>query len=40
MNVPMQSVALRTVGVLVLYTACVLAVFLLKKVPLVKAIIP
>lgn len=40
MNVPMQSVALRTVGVLVLYAACVLAVFLLKKVPLVKAIIP
>ena len=40
MNVPMQSVALRTVGVLVLYAACVLTVFLLKKVPLVKAIIP
>ena len=40
MNVPMQSVILRTVGVLVLYGLCILIVWLLRRIPVIKTIIP
>lgn len=40
LNVPMTSVVLRTVGALVFYIACVGIVLLLKKIPVVKSIVP
>lgn len=40
LNVPMTSVMLRTVGALVFYIACVGIVLLLKKIPVVKSIVP
>lgn len=40
MNVPVQSAALRTVGVLAVYLGCVLIVYVLKKIPVIKEILP
>lgn len=40
LNVPMTSVMLRTAGALVFYIACVGMVLLLKKIPVVKSIVP
>ena len=40
LNIPMTSVMLRTVGALVFYIACVGIVLLLKKIPVVKNIVP
>lgn len=40
LNIPMTSVMLRTTGALVFYIACVGMVLLLKKIPVVKSIVP
>lgn len=40
LNVPMTSVMLRTIGALVFYITCVGIVLLLKKIPVVKSIVP
>lgn len=40
LNIPMTSVMLRTIGALVFYIACVGMVLLLKKIPVVKSIVP
>lgn len=39
-GVPMQSVLLRTLGVLVLYLICVALVYAMKKLPVVRRIVP
>lgn len=40
LGVPMTSVLLRTIGVIVLYLACVLLVLFLKKIPILREIVP
>lgn len=40
LHIPMTSIALRTVGVPVLYLGCVAIVYIMKKIPLLKAIVP
>ena len=40
LNIPMTSIALRTVGVIIFYLCCVGATMLLKKIPLVRKIVP
>lgn len=40
LNVPMTSIALRTVGVIIFYLCCVGAIMLLKRIPLVRKIVP
>lgn len=39
-GVPMQSVLLRTLGVLVLYLICVALVYVMKKLPAIRRIVP
>lgn len=40
LNIPVTSIMLRTVGVIILYICCVGTILLLKKVPLVRRIVP
>lgn len=40
LNIPMTSIALRTVGVIIFYLCCVGITMLLKKIPLVRKIVP
>ena len=40
LNIPMTSIALRTVGVIIFYLCCVGVTMLLKKIPLVRKIVP
>lgn len=39
-NIPMTSIALRTVGVIIIYGICIGAVFIMKKIPGLKSIVP
>lgn len=39
-NVPLRSVLLRTIGVPLLYVSCVLIVYLLKKMPIFRSLVP
>ena len=40
LNIPMTSIALRTVGAVIFYIACVGIILLLKKIPLIRKIVP
>lgn len=40
LGVPMESIALRTVGVIALYAICLAIVLVLKKIPLLKKLVP
>ena len=40
LNVPVTSIMLRTVGVIIIYLCCVGVILLLKKIPLVRKIVP
>lgn len=40
LDIPMTSVLLRTVGVVILYSVCVAIVLVLKRLPLLRRIVP
>ena len=40
LHIPMTSPALRTIGVVILYTMCVMMVLLMKKIPFIQRIVP